>query len=208
IASEFRPWPQLWLEFARRAAEEGTECVVRLPQRDLKGGNGRSSLLQNSPRLIHVELRRRSDSESLLGKGQDPLLNSHVVLRDSDSLLGNAILHVIRGDVGEQGHEGIVVVLDRCIQTGIGGFNRAAKAAPEIELPAQVEASLEIVKEGLGKNLGIGQVPGKADPRIRPGQLVSLGEDLPGRDRLLSAGFENSRTGDTYSRALFARPVG
>ena len=42
--------------------------------------------------------------------------------------------------VGEQSHQSAVVILDAGIQAGVGGFDAAAETAPEIQLPAQIEA--------------------------------------------------------------------
>ena len=111
-----------------------------------KRRDGRTGLLQDGPRLLHVEPGRRADPEFLLGEGQDSLLDPDVVPGDLDPLLGDPILHVIRGHVRQQGHQGCVVVLHRSIQAGIVRLDVPADAAPEVELPAQVEA-VEPVRE-------------------------------------------------------------
>ena len=140
LGVQLRPRTELRLQIARRDAQQDTERVVRLTEHDLEGRDGRAGLFQDGPGLFHVEPGRRADPELLLDEGQDALLNPDVVAGDLDPLLGDPVLHVIRGHVGQQGHQGGIVVFDRSIQVGIGGLDRAAETAPEIELPAQVEA--------------------------------------------------------------------
>ena len=110
------------------------------PSCDLQRGDGRAGLLQDGPRLLHVKPGRGADPEFRLGEGQDSLLDPDVVPRDLDALLGDPILHVVRGDVRQQGHQGCVIVLHRSIQAGIGRLDVPADAAPQVEFPAQVEA--------------------------------------------------------------------
>ena len=110
------------------------------PRRDLQGGDGRAGLLQDGPRLFHIEPIGRADPESLLGDGQNPLLDSDVVPGDLDPLLGDSILHVIRGHVRQQRHQGIIVAFDGRIQSGVVRVDIAPDAAPQVELPAQIEA--------------------------------------------------------------------
>ena len=124
------PGPEIGLQVARRDAHQDAERVVGLAEQDLLAGDGRAGLLQDGPRLLDVELGRRADAELLRGEGQDALLNPDVVSRDLDPLLGDAVLHVVRGHVGEQRHERRVVVLDRCIQAGVGRLDVSADAAP------------------------------------------------------------------------------
>ena len=112
-----RSGPQIGLQVARRDAHKDAERVVGLTEQDLECGDGRAGLLQDGPRLLDVEPCRRADAEFLGRQGQHAFLNPDVVARDLDSLLGDAILHVIRGHVGEQGHERGVVVFHRCIES-------------------------------------------------------------------------------------------
>ena len=63
-------------------------------------------------------------------EGQHAFLNPDVVSRDLDPLLGDPILHVIRGHVGEERDERRVVILHGCIQTGVGRLDVPAEAAP------------------------------------------------------------------------------
>ena len=140
VAAQLGSRAQLRLQVAWRHAEQRAECVVGLTERDLKRRDGRTGLLQDGPRLLHVKPGRGADPEFLLGKGQDSLLNPDVVARDLDPLLGDPILHVVRGHVRQQGHQGRVVVFHRSIEAGIVRLDVPADAAPQVELPAQVEA--------------------------------------------------------------------
>ena len=75
-------------------------------------------------------------------------LNLDVRPRVDEPLLERAILHVVRGHVGEEHDEHIVVVFDRGIEFGIGRFDRAAVAAPEIEFPGSGQPGIPIGKPG------------------------------------------------------------
>ena len=114
------PGPRSACEVARRDAHQDAERVVGLAQQDLERGDGRACLLQDRPRLLDVEPGRRADAELLGREGQHAFLNPDVVSRDLDPLLGDPVLHVVGGHVGEEGHERRVVVFHRCIQTGVG----------------------------------------------------------------------------------------
>ena len=92
---------QLRLKVARGGPEEDAERVVGLAQLDLQGRDGRPGLLQDGLRLLDVEPGRRPDAELLVGEREDSLLDLNIALGDPDPLLGHAILHVVRGDVGE-----------------------------------------------------------------------------------------------------------
>ena len=165
------PRAQLRLQVARRHAEQRAERVVGLPERDLQRRDGRTGLLQDGPRLLHVEPGRGADPEFLLGEGQDALLDPDVVPRDLDPLLGDPILHVVRGHVRQQGHQGCVIVLHRSIQAGIVRLDVPADAAPQVELPAQVEAvepvgERERAVSRLGATLSSGPIRGMLELRL------------------------------------------
>ena len=106
-----------------------------------QGRDGGAGLFQSGLGLIHVELGHLVDAdlELLLDEVQDLLLNLDVGAGNLDPLLGHPVLHVIRRHVGEQCHHGVIVVFDRSVEVGGGGFHIAAEASPEIEFPAQVE---------------------------------------------------------------------
>ena len=112
--------PQIGLEVTRRHAHKDTECVVGLSEQDLQPGDCGSGLFQDGPCLFDVELGRRADAEPLLGEGENALLNPDVVSRDLDPLLGDPVLHIVRSDVREKCDERRVVILHRCIETGVG----------------------------------------------------------------------------------------
>ena len=180
------------------------------PSCDLQGGDGRAGLLQDGPRLLHVEPGRGADPEFLLGEGQDSLLDPDVVPRDLDALLGDPILHVVRGHVRQQGHQGCVIVLHRSIQAGIGRLDVPADAAPQVELPAQVEAVEPVGErsrpltrwEQVEKRPDEGHVGVEVDPAVRPGRLLGLGEDVAHGDRLAGPGLEDPCARDAEIRVL------
>lgn len=94
-------------------------------------------MFQDGPRLFHVEASRlHANSESLFRQGKDALLDADVLLGNLDALLGNPELHVVRRHVGQQGYQGIVIAVQRCVQVGIGRLDGPAETSPEIQLPA------------------------------------------------------------------------
>ena len=72
-------------------------------------------------------------------------LQGDVLLGVLDSLLGRAIRHIIRRHVAQERDQHVVVVLDRGIQGGGIGFDGPPQAAPEVELPAEVEPVVPLV---------------------------------------------------------------
>ena len=67
--------------------------------------------------------------------------------KQADSLLRGANRDVAIRGVGQQRYGYVVVVKDRRIERGFGRFNCPAEAAPEIELPGQIEAECPLVEE-------------------------------------------------------------
>ena len=97
-------------------------------------------MFQERSQLFNIDAGRGAHLELLIGESRELLLRPDVVAGNLDPHLGNPVLHVIRSHVGQQGHQRVIEVFDRSIQAGIGRLDRPAEAAPEIELPAQVEA--------------------------------------------------------------------
>ena len=132
--------------------------------------------------------------------GHDLLLLLDVVARDLDPLLGHPELHVIRRHVGQERHQGVVVVFDRSVEAAVGGLDGPAVAAPEIQFPAQVEAGgqvgVEVADGEAGRDRvgrcrlrkGRGVVEGivaEGDAAVGARRFLGLGEEVAGRDRLL-----------------------
>jgi hypothetical protein len=167
--------------------------------------------VQHGFRLFHVEPGPRADLEARLGEGQDALLNPDVVLCDLDPLLGNAVLHVIRRRVGQQRHQGIVIVFDRSVQTGTGRFDGPAEAAPEIQLPAQTQAGRPIgipvgewtvrenaVEEGRVVSL----IAAQSDTAVLPGGFLALREDIAHGDLLLRPRLKDAHADGAQGQVL------
>ena len=90
-------------------------------------------------RLVHVELADDADLPLSFDDLQRFTLESDVLLGVLDSLLGRAIGDIIRRHVAQERDQHVVVVLDRGIQGGGVGFDGPPQAAPEVELPTEVE---------------------------------------------------------------------
>ena len=142
--------------------------------------------------MPHVDLGRGADALLLLGNGHEPLLNTQVVERDLDPQLGNAILHVVGCQVGQQRHQGVVVRFDRGIQRGVGRLHLPAVFAPEIELPVQIEARKIEVKRVAGESAG----------GIGPHHFLALREDVPHGDGLLCPCLQHPSADRAEARVL------
>ncbi len=211
-------WPGAGTQFVGQVswwcAEQGAEHVVRLPQHNLEGGNRRSRLFQHRARLLDVELGRRANAELFLGQRQHIFLNANIRSRDVDPLLGRAIAGVVRGQIGKQGDEHRVVILDRGVQVGVCRFDVPAKASPEIELPAQIESGLPIgivIRENRGRSRreesGSGRrivclVLAEIVPAIFTQRLLRLRKQSTHRDRLLRPSLQHPCAGDTKREIL------
>ena len=93
-------------------------------------------------RLLHVDFVRRAFRKARVGQIEAPLLQRDVRAGEFQPAFERADFDVSRGDVGEQRDEHVVVVFDRRVQVGVSRFDGAAKAAPEVEFPRQIESAI------------------------------------------------------------------
>ena len=70
-------------------------------------------------------------------------------------LLESPQLHVGRTHIGEQRYQHVVIALDGGVEIIVGRLNGTAIAAPEVQLPGQIEAPLPVA-EPLGCKAGKG----------------------------------------------------
>ncbi len=128
----------------------------------------------------------------LLDQSENIFLNPDVGASNFDALLGYAILRIIGRYVGQQRHQGVIVVLHRCIQVGIGRLDAATDAAPDIDLPVQVEES-EIDPRRMAIRSAVG---------IEPLQLLGLREEVARRDSLLRSCLQHPCAQDAQTQVL------
>ena len=105
-------------------------------------------------------------------------------------------MHVIRRHVGQQGHQGVVVVFDRGIQVGVGRFDCRRN------LPQKSSSQLRL-KPVMSRWSGSGQVA----VGIQPRHLLGLREDIAHRDRLLGPCLEDPGPDGAEVRVLPVSPA-
>ena len=118
-----------------RLPEQDGQRVLGLPQRVLEVGNLRLRLRQQRRRLAHVELARLAVLELDRGDAQALLLRLDVAPGHPDALLGRADVDVGRRDVGDDGHQRVVVGRDRVEVRGPVRLDAAPDLAPDVDLP-------------------------------------------------------------------------
>ena len=95
--------------------------------------------------LLNVKFR---DQALPFPQGDDPerfLLKFEILLGKFQALLIGPHLDVVRGHLGLQEHQDVVVALHLGVEIGVGGLDRAAETPPEIEFPGGIEAGRPVV---------------------------------------------------------------
>jgi hypothetical protein len=113
------------------------EALLGLERRNLGGGGGNLRLGAHD-----VELTRQPGGEATPRQFERRLPRGHVVRGDLALLHRSTVGDVLIRDLAEQAHEHIAKVLDRSAEVGVRGFDAAADAPEEVELPARVEPGL------------------------------------------------------------------
>ena len=101
-------------------------------------------------------------------------------MSDGDPLLEDPVLHVVRAHVGQQDDQHVVVSRDGRLQVGVGGLDRPAESAPQVQFPPDVEArvpTLEILVPDAVGDFVAGLVGG-----VAAGGLLQLREEVADGD--------------------------
>ena len=165
---------------ARRRRHQDAQLVGRLATCRFQGRDACLGLSKVRLALRHVQLGRGAVVELHLRQVQADLLVLDVLAGIVQPLLGRPHVNVALGDLGEQQHQGVVVVVDRSLQLRIGRFQGAAIKAPEVELPGQVRAHGPVVVMHQGS--GAGAIPADLLPRVAAGGLLRLRKEGARRD--------------------------
>ena len=108
----------------------------------------------------------------------------------------------IRNLRGQQ-HERFVVACNGGQQPGVGGFDSAPEASPEVDLPYDAGAEVELGKVRIGR-AGIGRGFARADGRDIAGQYLLLRILVADGDVQARLRFEYAQTGDFEAVVLAA----
>jgi hypothetical protein len=161
----------------------------------LKLGDERLRLREVTLRLVDVEFADHAAGEL----GGDDLqrfgLERFVGFDELDLFLQRTDFDVCLGDVGQQRDEDRVVAFDRGVEIGVGGFDSPAIAAPEVEFPAEVEASLPLIEEAVLQEAGVGRLVAHRVTRVAAGDVLRLREDFADGRRSHGAGPHHSEAG-------------
>ena len=90
--------------------------------------------------LGDVEFRREAGFQAIGGEADGFLLVLDVVFREADSFFDGSDLDVVVGNFREDADKGIAVCFLDAFGRGIGGFDRTANTAKEINFPTGIDA--------------------------------------------------------------------
>ena len=171
------PWWKFLPKVSRRHSQQDAHPVVSLAQFGFQQRHSCFGLGQDAfhlidmiaPRLLEAAFRTWiAEFVQLPQRLGDLALQGDVLLDEFQTGFQSADLDVGRGDIAQQGHQHLVV-------TGAGSFqgmfcrnDGSAIAAPEIELPRQIESVAPVGEE---------VVPAAQNHFRRPGQFGALDRD-------------------------------
>src|SRR5262249_26980217 len=140
---------ELGLQVLRRDAEQDAQLVQTQAQADLQLRDLCLRLRQEAAGLPRVHARLDLELHAGFDLLQGLCLQSRVLPGVLDALLEGAYLDIVRGHIAQQRDQHVVVVIDGGVQVGAGRFNGAAEAAPEVELPGEIEPEVPLTEEAL-----------------------------------------------------------
>src|SRR5690606_397510 len=116
------------------AAGEAGETVFRGGELGAEEGHGGLGEGEVRLGLGDVDPRHKPGVEPPLREIDGAALGRDVAVGHGDALLQGAVVDVVQGDLGEEGDEGVAVVLLAGGEVRVGGFDGAADAAEEVDL--------------------------------------------------------------------------
>lgn len=187
----------------RRDAEQRRQRRRLLDDARFERGNLRLRRVQQRRRLRRVDVADRTLFRATHGDVVALALDLRVRLRDGNPLLRRTDADVVGGDLGEQRHEDVVVVGDGGQHLRVGRLDVAPEAAPQVELPRDVEARQELVEAQIGRRDE--RVLAGDDPSIAADGTLRLREERPDGDATPCLRFEDADAGGLQRRVLVPR---
>ena len=205
-------------EIVNRHAQEHAQLVVRLPQPDFQLFLEREGVVKVRAHLSLIDLAAHSALKAILRLLGKLSLHGNVAVYVFDLLLVNADLHVGSRHFRNQQDQCVVVVFNRGIEFGVGGFHTAAESAPEIEFPRQVGAHRHVIEEPIADRSPeefsvhwIGDIRAQLIMGIVGRELLGLRKEIADGDVALCPGSEDPRAGTAQGQVLlvglFDEPV-
>jgi hypothetical protein len=140
-----------------RPAGKDRKSVIELLQGLLERGQGGYGIVEQGLGLVNVE---GADLAAFVLRGGDLqalALELEVVFRHREPLPGGEDEQVVPGHLGDQRHRDTVISGDAGIEGCRRRFDLAPETAPDIDLPAEVEAEFVYIKVGTVGALPLGQ---------------------------------------------------
>jgi len=168
---------------AGRAAQQHAKRMTRHRDLALEYGNAAQRAEILGLRLLEIELVGFAALEELLRDLVAALLQLRVVSRDAQARFGRAQREIGVRDLRVNEHERVLAVVLRGEEGGVGRFDRAGEASPEVQFPADAEAEtiLEVRARtrveaivALARrvqHIGVGLLHLRVAPRERDAQL-------------------------------------
>ena len=174
------------MQFAGIAAEQHGDAVLGGHEGDLQVGNAGPGLFAGGPRLLDFAGPRQARLVAPFGDLHRLVLARQMVAGDRDAALVGAQLHVVPGELGDQGDAGVVDAGCAGGEVGVGCLDAAPGAPEQIDLPGSVEANVIERARGLGRD-GLG-IPGSTPTGGGGHRGIQAGHRrLAARARLLQA---------------------
>ena len=175
-----RPLPHDVLDPARGDAQERRERARLLVDLGLEERHLRFRRVQERRRLCGIDFGHRAVLGAQRRDVEARALQLGVAPRHVELRLRGADADVVRRDLGEEGHEDVVVVGIRGEQLGIRGLDAAPELAPHVELPGDVETGEEVVEVPLRRHDE--EVLARDVPAVGRHGVLDLGEERADRD--------------------------
>ena len=188
-----------------RLAQQDRQGVLHLLQGQLERRDGRLGVVQQRLGLVevqlagHAALEFRSRDLNALG------LEVDVLGGDFQPLLVRADHQVVLGHLGNEGHHRVVVFRDARIELRRGLLDHASELAPEIGLPANVEAQAVAGELVVEQREMVHRVVAESADSGGPADRLLLGIALAHGDRKTLLRLQDSQPGRAQRQVLGQR---
>jgi hypothetical protein len=178
-----------------RPGQQRAERILRLPHAALERRDRGQRAEVLGPGLLHVELGVVAAPEQPFGDVEVALLQRGALLGNHQSRLERPDRAVEAGHLRGHQHLQVVVLGDAGEVAGVGGFDAAPKAPPEVDLPADASAGAE------GHAVAVRRaVANLAEAQHLAGHLLHLRKAGAAGDAELGTRLHDSKPGGAHVR--------
>ncbi len=133
-----------------------------------------------------------------------------------EPLFERTVFDIGRRHVADQGHQDVVVVLNRGVQVGVGRLDVPAKTAPDVQLPRRVKTDVPQVRSAGDANppqvrrkileaAAAGRVAADLGTLVLAEELLLLSKEVAAGDSQFSSGFHHPQGRDAQRQVLLVR---